>query len=331
MNNIFVILGPARSGTSAITRALKVLEIDLGSNLTRASKTVNPKGFWEDNEVVYKINREIFNKLDCLSSGVTLLDRQILLGDRLKSIEQSAIALVKQRFSNTTSWGFKDPQTSRLIPFWQSVFASLSLNEHYIIALRNPLSSAQSYQNLSGADIETGLLLWLMHLVPAIQETTGKKRIIVSYERLMENPLAELQRLKKNLEITTALRTENVDQYVHEFLDKNLYRNQFSYEDFKSHSATKLFPLCLQTYDLLLCVANDELHFDDEKFTTEWKKILNHLEKDKLFYRYVDSLLKKHHQIAKKLRSIQRSTLWKMLYPLRIIQEGLRTLKTSRS
>lgn len=321
--NIFVILGPARSGTSAIARALKTLGIDLGEHLTRASKTVNPTGFWEDNEVVYKINREIFSQIGCLSAGVTLLKKDILLSDNLKSVKQSAINLVKQRFSKTTSWGFKDPQTARVIPFWQSVFLNLNLREHYIIALRNPLSSAKSYQNLSGAALETGLLLWLMHLVPAIQQTTGKTRIVISYERLMENPRSQLERLQKNLKPTTPLIDDEVNQYVDAFLDKNLYRNQLSYENFKSHRATKLFPICLQVYDLLLRVAQDELHFEDAEFRNEWQAIWNDIEKEEAFFHYIDSLLMRCYQAERKLRSIHRSTVWKMLYPFRVIQNAL--------
>jgi hypothetical protein len=328
--HIFVILGPSRSGTSSITRALKVLGIDLGNNLTRPSKTVNPTGFWEDNEVVYKINREIFNVLNCLSSGITLLDEKLLLSDALKSIQQDAVALIKKRFQTTNAWGFKDPQTSRLIPFWQTIFANLKLHEHYIVALRNPLSSAQSYQNLSGADIETGLLLWLMHIAPAIQNTMGKNRIIISYEHLMENPYHELLRMQQNMGLSSELKHDNVNQYIQEFLDKNLYRNQFSYENLKSHPVTQLFPLCLQTYDLLLRIARDELGFDDAEFITTWRNIWNQIETQRPFYRYIDSLLQKHSEAENKLRYIQRSRVWKLVYPLRLIQDSMHAYHHAR-
>lgn len=328
--NIFVILGPARSGTSAITRALKVLGIDLGNHLTRASKTVNPKGFWEDNEIVYKINRNIFHQLNCLSSGVALLDEEIFNDNKLHSLKKSAIELVKQRFNTTNAWGFKDPQTTRLLPFWKEVFASLHLNENYIIALRNPLSSAQSYQNLSAADIETGLLLWLMHIVPAIQETMGKKRVVVSYERLMENPGEQLERLQTKLGITQPINNHDRDQYIHEFLDKNLYRNQFSDENLKSHPAVQLFPLCLQTYDLLLRISRDEIDFADTEFLHEWQTIWNAVKNNQHFYRYIDSLLKKNFEVKNELRAIHRSRLWKMIYPLRIIQNGVHAFRHRR-
>ena len=49
----YIVLGMARSGTSAIARGLKALGIDLGQQLTPANHTWNPKGFFEDKELVY--------------------------------------------------------------------------------------------------------------------------------------------------------------------------------------------------------------------------------------------------------------------------------------
>ena len=42
---LIVVLGMHRSGTSAITRGLQVMGIDLGNNLMPAMEGVNDKGF----------------------------------------------------------------------------------------------------------------------------------------------------------------------------------------------------------------------------------------------------------------------------------------------
>jgi len=315
---IYVILGTPRGGTSAIARGLIALGVDLGNILTHASQRVNPKGFWEDKEIV-RINRDIFKKLDCSSGGIAWIDKQQLTGKVVQPIKIAAVELLKQRFELTQSWGFKDPQTARLIPFWQSVFASLNLNENYIIALRNPLSSAQSHRNLSGANIETGLLLWLMHLIPAIEGTQGGKRAIINYELIMENPRKQLERIQKLLDIPSNQQTADIDQYVNEFLDDNLDHHKYSYEDLKSNPAIQVAPLCLRTYDLLLKVAKDELKFEDSEFVTAWQEILSQLHDDYPVYCYIDSLLNENHRLKKTLKSIHQSNLWKIIYPLRLI------------
>ena len=45
-NTLFVILGVARSGTSAMSRAMKVFGASHSKNLLPCHET-NPKGFWE--------------------------------------------------------------------------------------------------------------------------------------------------------------------------------------------------------------------------------------------------------------------------------------------
>ena len=47
-DRLIVVLGMHRSGTSAITRALKVLGVDLGDRLMLAVEGDNNKGYWED-------------------------------------------------------------------------------------------------------------------------------------------------------------------------------------------------------------------------------------------------------------------------------------------
>ena len=61
-SKLVVVLGMHRSGTSAITRGLEVLGVNLGDNLYPAAID-NPKGFWEDNDFL-GINEELLAHLD---------------------------------------------------------------------------------------------------------------------------------------------------------------------------------------------------------------------------------------------------------------------------
>lgn len=45
---LIVVLGMHRSGTSAITRALKVMGVELGDRMMPPVEGNNDKGFWED-------------------------------------------------------------------------------------------------------------------------------------------------------------------------------------------------------------------------------------------------------------------------------------------
>ena len=50
--DLIVVLGMHRSGTSAITRGIRVLGADFGDNLQPAVAGINEKGFFEDNDIV---------------------------------------------------------------------------------------------------------------------------------------------------------------------------------------------------------------------------------------------------------------------------------------
>ena len=211
--NIFAILGTARTGTSVIARALKALGVDLGSRLTPANGW-NPKGFWEDNDIVYQVNEKVLKNLGYAWDSVRVVDKNLQLSSSLDDIKVFAIELLRKRFVDTDYWGFKDPRTAKILIFWQSVFEAVQINEHYIIALRNPLSSALSYQRLTGKDVEHGLLLWLIHLITAVEQTAGKRRIIVSYDLLMQNPRIQLERIQQQFALSNRADNEELDKYI---------------------------------------------------------------------------------------------------------------------
>ena len=62
--DLVVVLGMHRSGTSAITRGLQVIGVDLGANLMPPANHINEKGFFEDCDIV-NINISLLNHL-CL-------------------------------------------------------------------------------------------------------------------------------------------------------------------------------------------------------------------------------------------------------------------------
>ena len=56
-----MVLGMHRSGTSAITKGLEVLGVNLGDNLL-PPKDDNPKGFFEDRDLV-NLNERVLEKI----------------------------------------------------------------------------------------------------------------------------------------------------------------------------------------------------------------------------------------------------------------------------
>jgi len=195
---IVIILGMHRSGTSTIARGLQVLDVDLGDKLIRGIAGENDKGFWEDADI-NAFNEELLSKLDSTWHGNKVIEKAALLPPKLKTERVKAVTLLGQKIRDGFIFGFKDPRTAALLPFWQSVFKRLELDESYIITLRNPLSVADSLYRRNGFAKEKSCLLWVKHVINAVRYSKGKPRVVVEYDRLLDTPMKQLERISWTL------------------------------------------------------------------------------------------------------------------------------------
>lgn len=325
MKQVYVVLGMARSGTSAIARGLQALGIDLGDKLTPASERWNAKGFFEDNDIVYKVNRGVLYAIDHPWMSVDIYQDWQKHEEKLQPLQRLAVSLLQSRLAQADYWGFKDPRTAKLLPFWQSVFRETGVQDHYVIALRNPLASANSYRSLSGCDLEEALLLWLTHMIPAVEGTMGKKRLVVSYDLLLQDPHLQMNRIKIGLELPDLADSAEIDLYANKFLDKKLHRFNNSDSELVNEPAVAVVPLVRKVYDLLMQVARDECQLEDPAFVSAWREVCDEFTHLSPLYAYIDSLYKKNKTLTRELRTIKKTVWWRLLAPLRMIDDYLRT------
>ncbi len=322
--NVYVVLGMSRSGTSAIARSLKVLNIDLGDKLLPGDSR-NPKGFYEDSDILYKVNRGVSAITGDLWENTGVLNAKFIENSApLQEFKAYAQKLLAERFANTDHWGFKDPRTITILPFWQSVFTAMQLEDRYVLTVRNPLAAAHSNFKFTNLDIEMGLLLWLVIMINSIEQTQGKKRAIVSFEAMLENPKLQLERMHKAFAFPFALDAKECDVYANEFLDKKLSHHEFTTADLQTHPTMATVPLCLRVYDVLMRLASDELVDGSAEFYALWNEIKQEFARSFPLYQYVDKQDKRTRNAERELKAIRKSVLWKMIYPLRIVDDALR-------
>jgi hypothetical protein len=324
--NIYLILGFLRSGTSVIARSLQALNIDLGNKMVDYDDNClwNPTGFFEDKEIIYDIHAKLYAALHQPKRSIRLIDKKTLENPALNPIKISAIELLSHRFQSTDHFGFKDPSIAKILPFWHAIFDTLKIKDHYVIAVRHPLSSAQSYSNLTGSDIELSLLLWLMHLVPALEDSLGRRTLVVSYELMMQNPHAELNRIKNQLQLTTQEDPHAIAVFANEFLNKNLHHHKHEVSHLKTHPAALVVPLCNKLYDLLMRLARDEIALQDEAFTSTWENIKEELAELYPLYCYLDVVLRRNKSLKREMHKMKKSIVWKLLHPLHLIDNKFR-------
>ncbi len=311
--NIYVILGFLRCGTSVIARSLKTLSIDLGEKLKPPNDNWNPTGFFEDEEIVYDIHQKLHATLNEPKRSILFIDKNAYKNPAFDDIKNSSIALLNDRFKERSHFAFKDPGVAKILPFWQSIFETLRLKDHYIIAVRNPLSSASSFSRLSGLDLELSVLLWLIHMLSAVSETYHRNTIFVSYDLMMQNPQHEILRIKNHFNLS--VNPQEIDIFVKGFLNERIQHNRYTDEDLVLHPTILAFPLCLKAYQLFMKLARDEIFLKDLEFTNSWQDIQTELNHIYPLYVYLDKLLKKQKELKGEIRNIKESLIWKVTSP----------------
>jgi hypothetical protein len=269
---LVVVLGMHRSGTSAIARGLTVLGVELGDNLYPAAID-NPKGFWEDRDIL-EINEELLAIVGSASDQIGLFDRDMPNTNSVETLRIKAEKLIDSRCEEHAIWGFKDPRTARLLDFWQTVFGNLSCEVSYVIASRNPISIARSIHKRDGYEEERTFYLWLEYLIPAISKTNQSKRVIVDFDRLLENTELELSRVSQALELPPP-KTLALAAYKNEFLESRMRHTRFEAHELESYP---LVPKQVVTaYDLLDKLASDRVDSDSYEIANAFEILTSEL------------------------------------------------------
>lgn len=322
---IFVVLGMPRSGTSAVTRSLQALGVDLGDTLL-AGDARNAKGFFEDSDVLYKINRvvsaAVHQRWMPLSFDPQLIDKDATL----RRCKHYAVGVVSERLASVPAWGFKDPRTLSVFPFWRSVLNTLSVEEHYVIVVRNPLAAAHSVARFAHTDVKSGLLLWLRFMFTALEVTEGKNRMVVSYENMVNNPRNELLRLQQGLQRDT-LTEEALSAYCDQFIDKKLRHHQYTDDDLKDDPDVCIMPEIKDWYNFLLMLANNQLSFDSPEYRERFNDMKAQWQAMKPTLDYIALLHEQQKNMERDFRAVKKSWFFKLIAPLVKSEVALRRVR----
>ena len=257
-----------RSGTSALARGLQMLGVYLGNDFI-SPKPDNPTGYWEDRNI-YEINERLLAIFGLKWEEVALIDDARWDAPEVEGLRTEAVAYLKSQFVSHPLWGFKDPRTIRLLPFWRSALRSLEVDECYLLVIRNPRSVADSLIRRHGMDAVTAHLLWLVYVVPNLGMIANRPFMVADYDLVMADPRQELERIANGLTIPlTDTSKVGIDQFASDFLDPNLRHSFFNVSDFELD--LNLPPLTREAYLWLRSLATDRTPNDSPRFWTAWE------------------------------------------------------------
>jgi len=264
-----LVLGAGRSGTSIVARAVQAIGVDLGSDFKPPSRK-NPTGFFEDAGLL-RLSKKLRRALGLRPDSLRLLDRSVWTSPKIMPFYNEFAAAIGDRFANAPIWGFKYARTMRLLPFWERLFETMNIAPSYVMPIRNPLSVARSRAKLDShrGTQENSDLEWLANVVPYFDRVQNGRLAVVDYDRLMESPVAQLQRLTAKLQLPPSdERAREIQRFAQEFLKPGLQHTRFSIGDLEN--AAKINILVRRAYRWLDCLASDELSPADDKLWKDW-------------------------------------------------------------
>lgn len=267
-----LVLGAGRSGTSIITRAIQAVGVNLGNDFKPPSRK-NPTGFFED-AALLKLSKRLRRSLGLRPDSLRLLDDSVWTCATIMPYYEEFAKTINDRFGQAPVWGFKYGRTMRLLPFWERLFDEMNISPSYVMAVRNPLSVARSRSKLDAhrGRQEHSDLEWLVNVVPYFDLVRGKNLVVVDYDKLMENPVAQLDRLAVRLEMPLTDQTQKeIQTFSTKFLKRSLQHTHFSVDDLKS--ARKINVLVRDAYCWLDRLAEDEIQSTDTGLWDAWEKV----------------------------------------------------------
>jgi hypothetical protein len=269
-----LLLGMHRSGTSAIARGLGALSVYLGNDFLDAQPE-NPTGYWEDKGIV-ALNERLLGALGLRWDDTSAIDRAAFEGRRVRALRRDAIRYLNRTFTSTPLWGFKDPRTIRVLPFWQRTLRDCKVEDSYVVAIRNPRSVAASLFARQAMDADAAYRLWLAHMVPFFSDVIGKRFVVVDYDLLMRDPGAQLARIGYRLGVPFDAGSGEIDGFVSGFLDANLRHSVFEPQGFDGGSAVER--LTRDAYLSLYELAADRADGPDSSLRADWAEFRARLE-----------------------------------------------------
>gem|GEM_PF-1106173 len=179
------VLGMHRSGTSATAAALQERGFALGDDLVPAAAD-NPEGYFEHAAAV-GINERLLQAIGRSWHDV----RPLPVGWADSGAGDEAAGAIEAGLwpflESHTPWALKDPRMCRLLPVWRKVLDSHGMRAASLLVLRHPAEVAASLDRRDGLPHVLSCIVWLRHVLEAVQGSRGMPRAILDYTALMKS------------------------------------------------------------------------------------------------------------------------------------------------
>ena len=228
------------------------------------AKGDNERGFWEGRAMI-DLDEAALDEYGSWWGGWESVDPTRLLAS--KKLAERAQELVRKEFPDADFIVLKDPRVSRLLPLWQQALEEEGFRCVHVVALRHPGAVADSLRHRNDLSPEAATLSWLAHTLDAEEHTREAPHVFVSFENLLRDWRAEMDRVSRALDIEWPQSPDGVADTVDEFIEPGL-----------AHDAPEGLPDAVSAihpvYDVLQRWSADDRQPGDEATIDSWRALL---------------------------------------------------------
>lgn len=250
-----LVLGMHRSGTSAVTRLVNLLGVDLGENLMAPAADNNEAGFWEHQDAV-RLDERAMAVLDRRWDDPRAMPADAWQRPALDATRRDLVAFIAAEFADAPLWGVKDPRLCRLLPLWADAAAEAGASPLALVVLRHPAEVARSLQRRDGLAASRAYLLWLRHLLEAERGSRTMRRAVVTYDAVLGDWRATADRIADGLGVAWPVSVDSVTREVEGFIDPGLRHHAATRAALESDPAVS--PWVVDAWDAALALAAGE-------------------------------------------------------------------------
>jgi glycosyltransferase involved in cell wall biosynthesis len=221
-----LVLGSHRSGTSALTRTLSLLGATLPVNLT-SPQPDNMFGYWEPVEVM-QVNADILSTMKSEWYDIRPIDEPWFASDIANQWNDRLCGTLKREYGKAPLWVIKEPRLNTLLPVTLRALRDLKVTPLAVFAVRNPIEVARSLAKRDGFTLSYGVMLWMRNMLDAELHTRGVPRSFVTYNGLLEDREANLERVGGELGLAWPVSMAKARQSIDEFLRSEARHHHFT-------------------------------------------------------------------------------------------------------
>lgn len=186
------VMGMHRSGTSMVARMLATCGMQVGpAHELLGPSSENPTGYWERRPMVLLAD-VVLDRLGLAWDHVPALpvsgwEHDPALDDVLAEAQR-----IVASFPTDAPWGWKDPRTSILLPFWER---ALDARTAVVACVRNPLDVAASLATRGGMSPRHAFSLWHAYAEATLAYARAREHAMTHYDAYFHDAETELRRV----------------------------------------------------------------------------------------------------------------------------------------